>query len=72
MDERDFKKLLIDLDLSIAEIGRAVRLSRTGVRKYFRGELRDHARRAQIRSVISRRSRQMRVQLPEFWQDQDA
>jgi predicted transcriptional regulator len=72
MDEREFKKLLIDLGLSTAEVARAVGLSHTAVRKYFSGELRDDGRRAQIRRVMGRRAKEKKMRLPEFWQDQVA
>lgn len=69
MNEHDFKKLLIDLDLTRTEVARSVKLSSTGVRKYFQGRLRDRERRAQIKHVLQRRAREKGVRLPSFWQD---
>lgn len=69
MNELEFKKLLLDLRMSIAEIGRMVGLSRTGVRKYLRGELKDPERRRQIKYVLSARAKGTGVRLPAFWPD---
>lgn len=69
MDRKQFKKLLIDLDLSITEIGAEVNLSRTGVRMYFDSALRDRTRRRQIRAVLARRAREVKVPLPDFWSE---
>jgi hypothetical protein len=72
MDEREFKKLLIDLGLTISAVARAVGVSRWAINKYFRGELRDPTRRAQIRGFLASRARAVGVRLPRFWLDSKA
>lgn len=72
MNERDFKKLLIDLNLSITDIALAVGVSRTAVRKYFRGQMHKAERRAAIKAVLAQTARKQKVQLPLFWQQKKA
>lgn len=72
MDAREFKKLLVDLDLSAAEIGRNVGISKWAVVLYFRGDLRNPERRKQIRRVLADRAREVGMVLPEIWPDDKA
>lgn len=69
MSEADFKKLLIDLGMRQRDVARAIGISDWGVQRYFRGELRNPARRRQIKRVLARRARQCGVALPDFWPD---
>lgn len=72
MSEKDFKKLLIDLDLSLTEIGRELGISHAAVSYYFQGRLRSSERRAQIKQYLAQRARERGVHLPEFWVDAEA
>ncbi len=67
VDAKDFKKLLIDLDLTLTEIGEEVGVSYWSITRYFRGELRNRERRIQIKRVIRQRAEEKGVALPEFW-----
>lgn len=69
MTAREFKKLLVDLDISAAEIGRTVGISKWAVVLYFRGELKNPERRRAILDVLERRARQVGIKLPEIWPD---
>jgi AcrR family transcriptional regulator len=67
VERREIKKLLIDLDLSVAEIARAVSLSRPAIYKYFDNRLRAPAQRAAIQRVLKRRGRKAKVNVPDLW-----
>lgn len=69
MDEKEFKKLLIDLDTSATEISREVGISVWGVIRYFRGELRNPKRREQIKRALQTRAEKLGIELPEFWEE---
>lgn len=72
MDEREFKKLLIDLDLSLTEIARRAGVSQWAVTLYFRGDRRSPERRRQIKRILAQRAHEMGYALPEFWPDDQA
>lgn len=72
MDPREFKKLLIDLDLSATEIAREVGISQWALTLYFRNVLKSAQRRSQIKRVLARRARKLGIPLPEFWTDSRA
>lgn len=67
MDEREVKKLLIDLGLTWTDIANTVGITSWGVQRYFRGELRNAERRAQIMATLRKRARQKRMRLPKIW-----
>jgi hypothetical protein len=69
--EKEFKKLLIDLDTSLSEIGRALGKSPWTVQLYFRGTLRNEKRRGQIKAFLEKRARKLNVDLPEFWAEEE-
>lgn len=69
MDEKAFKKLLIDLELNHAEIGRRVGVSKWAVNLYFRGRLRSETTRRAIKRVMRERAREVGIPLPKFWED---
>lgn len=65
MSPAEIKKLLIDLDLTIAAIGRAVGgLSRAAIWKYFRGDLKNPTTRRRIETVLKRRALEKAVDIP--------
>jgi hypothetical protein len=68
-DFKQFKKLLVDLDMTQTEIGEAVGISQWAVTRYFRGDLKNPKTRNRIRRVLQRRAKQKGVSLPPFWQD---
>lgn len=72
MDEKAFKKLLIDLELGQAEIARQVGVSKWAVGLYLRGHLRSATTRTAIKRVMQRRARDMGIVLPRFWEDATA
>jgi hypothetical protein len=67
MQRVEFKKLLLDLGLSVAEIGREVDLSRAAVWKYVDGELRDPDRRRSIQACLDAIGRERDVVVPRIW-----
>ncbi|HEX8276051.1 MAG TPA: helix-turn-helix transcriptional regulator [Longimicrobiaceae bacterium] len=67
MERREIKKLLIDLDLSVAEIARRVKLSRNTVYRYFNGGLRSRQQRRRIQLVLSSHGKARQVSVPELW-----
>ena len=69
MGEKAFKKLLIDLELNLSEVGRKVGVSRWAVTMYFRGNLRSETTRRAIKRVLRARAREVGVVLPQFWED---
>lgn len=69
MEEKAFKKLLIDLELTLSEIGRRVGVSHWAVGLYFRGQLRAETTRKAIKRVLRERAREKGIQLPKFWED---
>lgn len=69
MDEKGFKKLLIDLELTQSEIGRRVGVSQTAIALYMKGELRSPETRAAIKGVLRDRARARGIALPDFWED---
>lgn len=66
---KDLKKLLIDLDLTQTEVGRAVGISQWAVNRYLCGELKNPDTRRAIKRVLARRARQRHIRLPEIWPD---
>ena len=72
MTEKEFKKLLIDLDVEIQAIAEEIGISPWAVTLYFRGQLTSRTRRAEIRKYLARRARERGVDLPEFWMDAEA
>ncbi len=69
MDEKGFKKLLIDLELNATDLARSVGVSQWAVTLYFRGALQAATTRARIKRVLRDRARTMGITLPRFWED---
>jgi len=69
MDEKGFKKLLIDLEFTRGSLGEEVGISAWAVTLYFRGELRSTTTRARLKRVLSGRAGKLGIQLPRFWED---
>ncbi len=69
MDEKGFKKLLIDLEWSREDLGQAAGISGWAVTLYFRGNLQAETTRVRIKQVLRDRARRMGVTLPRFWED---
>lgn len=69
MDEKDFKKLLIDLDLTLTEVGVEAGIGYWAVTRYFRGELASSETRSRIKRFLVTRARQRGIDLPPFWED---
>ncbi len=64
---KDFKKIMIDLDLTLRTTGAGVGISGQAVNMYFMGRSRSPERRAQIRAFLEARAEQMGIVLPEIW-----
>ncbi len=69
MDEKAFKKLLIDLDLSLVDVAHSVGVSQWAVTLYFRGNLSAANTRARIKQVLCDRAVVLGITLPSFWED---
>lgn len=65
--EADFKKLLIDLEVSLSDVARAVGISSWAVTLYFRGQLHSPATRQGIKKYLTRQARRRGIRLPRFW-----
>lgn len=66
-DFKQFKKMLIDLDMTQTEIGDAVGISQWAITRYLRGELKNPAMRTRIRRVLLRRAKERGIELPPIW-----
>lgn len=69
MEEKGFKKLLIDLGLSLRELADEVGVSQWAITLYFRGTLRSDVTRRRIKRALQRHARAEGIQLPKFWED---
>lgn len=69
VEESDFKKLLIDLGLTLSDVARPVGITSWAVTLYFRGKLKAPETRVAIKKVLVRRARRRGIPLPRFWPD---
>lgn len=67
MTEKDFKKLLEDLQMNQADLGRMVGRTRQAVRFCLRGDTKSWDMRGRIRRVLEERATELNVPIPDFW-----
>jgi AcrR family transcriptional regulator len=71
MARAEIKKLLIDLDTSVAAIARSIGRKRPTVYAYFDGRLKKPAVRRSIQRFLDRRGKALGYAVPRLW-DADA